>query len=62
MILKLEEKFSELSVEHFLQLYKAFLIWPNWVVEHYLAQYKIPQGVRICSVTWSEFFAEFVER
>lgn len=32
------------------------------VVEHYLRQYKIPQSVKICSPTWNEFFAEFVER
>ncbi len=62
VILKLEDNFSALSVKQFLQLYKAFFIWPNWVVEHYLTQYKIPQGVKVCSPTWSEFFAEFVDR
>ena len=62
VILKLEDKFADLSIEQFLQLYKAFLIWPNWVVEHYLNQYKIPQDVKICSPTWNEFFAVFVDR
>ena len=35
---------------------------PVQVVEKYLMQYKIPEGVRICSPTWNEFIAEFVER
>jgi len=62
VIVKLQENFANLSVEQFLKLYKAFLIWPTWVVEGYLREYKIPEGVKICSSTWNEFFSEFVER
>lgn len=32
------------------------------VVDGYLWEYKIPEGVKICSTTWNEFFSEFVER
>ena len=31
VVLKMHESFGSLKVERFLQLYKAFLIWPNWV-------------------------------
>jgi hypothetical protein len=31
VIVKMQENFSRLKVERFLQLYKAFLIWPTWV-------------------------------
>ena len=32
------------------------------VVEKYLKQYKVPEGVKICDDIWNEFFAEFVDR
>jgi len=31
LIVKLQENFANLSTEQFLQLYKAFFIWPTWV-------------------------------
>ena len=31
VIVKMEESFGGMKVEHFLQLYKAFLIWPTFV-------------------------------
>lgn len=31
LVVKLENSLGQLSVEEFLQLYKAFYIWPPWV-------------------------------
>jgi hypothetical protein len=58
----MQENFSKLPVEQFLLLYRAFFIWPNWFVEAYLRQYKIPVDVSICGPIWSDFFSEFVDR
>ena len=42
-----------------IEIYTSVLLQ---VVEKYLKQYKIPEGVRICSPTWIDFFGVFVER
>lgn len=59
VIVKLQENFANLSVEQFLKLYKAFLIWPTWVscLSHVYCTRRIGQkGLSVCMLTQSPPF------
>jgi len=56
VIVKLQENFASLSVEQFLKLYKAFLIWPTWVscLSHVYCTGRIGQkGLCVCMLNQS---------
>ena len=44
LIVKLQENFANLSTKQFLQLYKAFFIWPTWVSYTHLAAITMVAG------------------
>ena len=52
VICKVEENFGHLPIEQFLQLYKAFLIWPNWVRMDLLKKGDLCE-LTVCSLTGS---------
>lgn len=59
VIVKLQENFANLSVEQFLKLYKAFLIWPTWVscLSHVYCTRRIrKKGLSVCMLNQSPPF------
>lgn len=51
-----------MSIQQFGSLYKAFMIYPNSVVENYLRQYAPPNDIKISEPTWRSFFGNIVTR